>query len=37
VVRDRVMTLSVTVADAKEEGGTFELTRGEPGHIRRCH
>lgn len=37
VVRDRVMTLSVTVPDDKEEGGTFELTHGEPGHIRRCH
>ena len=37
VVRDQVMTLTVVVADDKEEGGTFELTRGEPGHIRRCH
>jgi len=37
VVRDNVMTLTVTVTDAKEEGGTFELTQGEPGHIRRCH
>lgn len=37
VVRDKVMTLSVTVTDAKEEGGTFELTHGAPGHIRRCH
>jgi hypothetical protein len=37
VVRDKSMTLSVTVTDAKEEGGTFELTHGEPGHIRRCH
>lgn len=37
VVRDKLMTLSVTVTDAKEEGGTFELTHGEPGHIRRCH
>lgn len=37
VVRDRVMTLSVMVTDVKEEGGTFELTHGEPGHIRRCH
>ncbi|MDT5271668.1 MAG: hypothetical protein QOH49_3854 [Acidobacteriota bacterium] len=37
VVRDKVMTLTVTVADSKEEGGTFELTQGEPGHIRRCH
>ena len=37
VVRDNVMTLTVTVADDRDEGGTFELTRGEPGHIRRCH
>lgn len=37
VVRDKVMTLTVAVADSKEEGGTFELTQGEPGHIRRCH
>ena len=36
-VRDNLMTLTVTVADSKEEGGTFELTQGEPGHIRRCH
>lgn len=37
VVRDKAMTLTVAVADDKAEGGTFELTRGEPGHIRRCH
>lgn len=37
VVRDGTMTLTVTVTDAKEEGGTFELTQGQPGHIRRCH
>jgi hypothetical protein len=37
VVRDKLMTLTVSVTDSKEEGGTFELTRGEPGHIRRCH
>lgn len=37
VVRDKVLTLTVTVADSKEEGGTFELTQGEPGRIRRCH
>lgn len=37
VVHDKAMTLTVTVADSKEEGGTFELTQGEPGHIRRCH
>ncbi|HEX7314760.1 MAG TPA: hypothetical protein VF297_12615 [Pyrinomonadaceae bacterium] len=37
VVRDKVMTLTVTVPDAKDEGGTFELTQGEPGRIRRCH
>ena len=37
VVHDKAMTLTVTVTDSKEEGGTFELTEGEPGHIRRCH
>jgi hypothetical protein len=37
VVRDKKMTLTVTVPDDKNEGGTFELTLGEPGHIRRCH
>jgi hypothetical protein len=37
VVRDKVMTLTVTVTDDKAEGGTFELTQGEPGRIRRCH
>ena len=36
-VRDNLMTLTVTVADSKEEGGTFELTQGKPGRIRRCH
>jgi hypothetical protein len=36
VVRDATMTLTVTVTDNKEEGGTFELTRGQPGRIRRC-
>ena len=37
VVRDKKMTLTVTVPDDKAEGGTFELTLGEPGRIRRCH
>jgi len=37
VVRDRFMTLTVAVKDAEAEGGTFDLTQGEPGHIRRCH
>jgi len=37
VVRDKVMTLTVTVPDSKAEGGTFELTLGQPGRIRRCH
>jgi len=36
-VHDKSMTLSVTVTGSKQEGGTFELTQGEPGHIRRCH
>ena len=36
-VRDNVMKLTVTVEGSKEEGGTFELTQGEPGRIRRCH
>jgi len=37
VVNDKKMTLKVTVPDDKAEGGTFELTLGEPGRIRRCH
>jgi hypothetical protein len=37
VVHDKAMTLTVTVADSKDEGGTFELIEGEPGRIRRCH
>ena len=37
VVSDKKMTLTVTVPDNKDEGGTFELTLGEPGHVRRCH
>lgn len=37
VVHDKTMTLTVAVADDKDEGGTFELIRGEPGRIRRCH
>jgi hypothetical protein len=37
VVRDSSMTLTVTITDAKEEGGTFELTQGQSGRIRRCH
>jgi hypothetical protein len=37
VVHDSIMTLTVTVTDAKEEGGSFELTQGQPGRIRRCH
>src|SRR4030095_6965508 len=36
-VRDHLMTLTGTAADSKEEGGTFELTQGKPGSIRRCH
>lgn len=37
VVRDKVLTLTVTVEGSKEEGGTFELRQGEPGRIRKCH
>jgi hypothetical protein len=37
VVHNSSMTLTVTVTDAKEEGGSFELTQGQPGRIRRCH
>ena len=37
VVSDKKMTLTVTVPDDKAEGGTFELTLGETGRIRRCH
>jgi hypothetical protein len=37
VVSDKKMTLTVTIPDNKDEGGTFDLTLGEPGRIRRCH
>jgi hypothetical protein len=37
VVGEKKMTLTVTVPDDKAEGGTFELTLGESGRIRRCH
>ena len=37
VVSEKKMTLTVTVPDNKAEGGTLELTLGEPGRIRRCH
>ena len=37
VVQDKKMTLTVTIPDNKDEGGTFELTLGEPGRVRRCH
>ena len=37
VVRDKTMQLLVTVEGSTEEGGTFELTQGQPGRIRRCH
>ena len=37
VVSEKKMTLTVTVPDDKAEGGTFELTLGEPGRVRRCH
>jgi hypothetical protein len=37
VVRDKSMTLTFTFKDNKEKGGTFNLTQGEPGSVRRCH
>lgn len=37
VVREKKMTLTLTVPDDEREGGTFELALGEPGRIRRCH
>lgn len=37
VVVDKKMTLTATIPDDRAEGGTFELTLGEPGRIRRCH
>jgi hypothetical protein len=36
-VSEKKMTLTVSLPDDKSEGGTFELTLGEPGRIRRCH
>ena len=32
----RKMTLTVTLVDSKESIGTFTLTRGQSGRIRRC-
>jgi hypothetical protein len=37
VVRDKKMTLTVTVTGDKDESGTYELTQGESGHVHRCH
>lgn len=37
VVRDRKMTLTVTVEADDNARGTYELTQGENGRVRRCH
>jgi hypothetical protein len=36
-VKDQSMTLTVTIPENKEEGGTFSLEHGKPGRIWRCH
>jgi hypothetical protein len=37
VVRDKRMTLTVTVEADNNARGTYELTQGEQGRVRRCH
>lgn len=37
VVRDKRMTLTVKLAADEAERGTYELTQGENGNVRRCH
>lgn len=37
VVHDKKMTLTVTLEADKNERGTYELTLGENGSVRRCH
>jgi hypothetical protein len=32
----KTMTLTVTLAETKEEIGTFKLTRGQPGRVWKC-
>jgi hypothetical protein len=36
-VRDKSMTLTITLTETKEEVGTFSLEHGKPGRIWRCH
>lgn len=35
-VRDKVMTLTVTLADPEETAGTFTLTQGSVGRVMKC-
>ncbi|MFL6285342.1 MAG: hypothetical protein ACJ74Q_19570 [Pyrinomonadaceae bacterium] len=37
VVQDKKMTLTVTVEADNNARGTYELTRGQNGSVRRCH
>jgi len=36
VVRGDLLTLTVTLTEANQQIGTFELRRGEPGRVFRC-
>ena len=36
-VKDQDMTLTVTLTETKEEAGTFNLSHGQPGRVKRCH
>ncbi len=36
-VKDQDMTLTVTINKTKEQAGSFTLSLGKPGRIRRCH
>jgi hypothetical protein len=36
-VKDQDMTLTVTLAEAKEKAGTYSLTHGKSGRVKRCH
>lgn len=35
-IRGNIMTLTITLANSNESLGTFTLTRGDPGRVRKC-
>jgi hypothetical protein len=37
VVHDKSMTLTITLTEKNEKGGTYNLEQGKPGRIWRCH